>query len=214
MAAVRFAGKWSGSSRTLKIGVLGGSFSPVHLGHLAIGALVKDYAHLDQVLFMPAGQHPEKDDLLLREHRVEMLNLALAGNPAFKLCLDEVERDRPSYTYSSLCDLQAKHPDWEINFILGSEILSQVPRSWNQGKELLKRFKMLVVTRSFHRVEAMIASDSLLVPYRTNLTVVPQEFVISISSTLIRQMVRSGYSVRYLVTPAVETYIYQHRLFM
>lgn len=198
----------------MRIGLFGGSFSPIHMGHLAVGALVKDFANLDKVVYLPVGVHAEKIRLLPREHRVNMVKLAIEGNPDFDICLYEVEKETYSYTYETLKALSELHPDWEIYFIVGSDILLQIPYQWNYGEQLLSEFKLLVFGRSSRaQMARVIARDPLLSNYINNLTLVSMGFSFNISSTLIRQQVQRGRTIRYLVPAAVEDYIYRHRLY-
>ncbi|NPV27186.1 MAG: nicotinate (nicotinamide) nucleotide adenylyltransferase [Firmicutes bacterium] len=198
----------------MRIGLFGGSFSPIHMGHLAVGALVKDFANLDKVAYLPVGVHTEKIRLLPKEHRVNMVKLAIEDNPDFDICLYEVERETYSYTYETLKALSTQHPDWELYFIIGSDILPQIPRKWYQGKQLLSEFKFLVFGRSSQsQIARVIARDPQLKNFQHNLIPVPMRFSFNISSTLIREQVQQGRTIRYLVPWKVEEYIYRHNLY-
>ena len=113
------------SESTRKIGIFGGTFDPVHLGHLIMADQCREQGQLDQVWFIPAARPPHKQDQPLTSfaHRVEMLALAIAGMPAFRV--DELEKDRPgpSYTAETLQELQGRHPEVKFVLLLGSDCL-------------------------------------------------------------------------------------------
>src|SRR5262245_22067300 len=117
----------------MRIGIFGGTFDPVHLGHLILAENCREQGRLDQVWFIPAPAPPHKLDRSITsfERRVEMLQLALAGNPAFQI--NEVEKDRsgPSYTVDTLAELQHRHPGDEFFLLIGSDTLADLP-AWRE----------------------------------------------------------------------------------
>src|SRR5439155_12099678 len=117
----------------MRIGVFGGTFDPVHLAHLIIAEQCREQAGLDQVWFIPAARPPHKQDRTVTpfSHRVEMLALAIAGNPAFRI--DELEKERPgsSYTVDTLSELQRQHRGVDLWLILGSDCLPDLPH-WRE----------------------------------------------------------------------------------
>src|SRR5262245_29724743 len=132
----------------MRLGVFGGTFDPVHLGHLILAEQCREQARLDQVQFVPAAVPPHKRDKELTSfgQRVEMLALAIAGQPAFRI--DELEKNRtgPSYTVDTLTQLHAARPGDEFFFILGADSVRDLP-IWYQPRRILELATLLVVAR-------------------------------------------------------------------
>src|SRR5271154_2870293 len=133
----------------MRLGVFGGTFDPVHLGHLILAEQCREQAALDQVLFVPAALPPHKQEQTLTPfaQRVEMLTLAISGQPAFRI--DELEKDRtgPSYTVHTLTQLHERLPGDELCFILGSDCLPDLP-GWYEPRRILELATLLVVARA------------------------------------------------------------------
>src|SRR5262249_44015799 len=133
----------------MRVGVFGGTFDPVHIAHLILAEQCRDQAKLDQVLFIPAPAPPHKQRKVLTPfaQRVEMLSLAISGQPAFRI--DELEKDRagPSYTVDTLTQLHQTHPGNEWCFILGSDSVRDLP-VWYQPRRILELATLLVVARA------------------------------------------------------------------
>jgi nicotinate-nucleotide adenylyltransferase len=187
----------------MRIGVFGGTFDPVHLGHLILAEQCREQGRLDQVLFVPAARPPHKRDQELTPfaQRMEMLQLAIAGQPAFQV--DELEKDRPgpSYTADTLEELHRRQPDAELFLLVGGDALRDLP-SWHEPQRILARAKLLVMARA----GAPVASA----PVEVQRVEVP---LIEISSTDVRRRVRDGRSVRYLIPRAVEAYVKEKGLY-
>src|SRR5947209_3226451 len=132
----------------MRVGVFGGTFDPIHLGHLILAEQCREQAELDQVLFMPAALPPHKQQQPLTPfaQRAEMLALAISGHPPFRV--EELEKDRPgpSYTVDTLNELHAHRPGDELFFMIGSDSLSELA-SWYQPKRVLELATLLVVAR-------------------------------------------------------------------
>lgn len=204
---------WSGNSVT-RIGVLGGTFDPIHCGHLVIAEDARTYLHLEKVLFVPAYQppHKPKDSYSPFEHRVRMIDLAITGNPRFVLSLIEADRPGPSYTVDTLRDLQAElGPDVELYFIIGMDSLANI-LTWHKPAELPKLCRIVVAERAGYQVD-LAALEEALPGLRDSLELIDTP-ELSISSTDLQQRVQRGLSIRYQVPPAVEEYIYEHKLYL
>ena len=200
----------------MRVGIFGGTFDPVHLGHLAVAEQCREQAALDQVWFVPAPRPPHKLDRALTSfgQRVEMLALALAGNPAFRI--DEIEKDRsgPSYTADTLQEYQQRQPNLDLHLLIGSDCLPDLPY-WYQPERIIERAVLVVVARPGWPIlptEELHASLRLApdAPLRMQVVQVP---LIDLSSTDLRHRVNSGRSVRYLVPRAVECYIHDKQLY-
>jgi len=198
----------------MNIGVLGGTFDPIHTGHLIVAEETKGRLNLAEVLFVPAGQPWLKANNLISpaEHRVQMVRLAIADEPSFKLSTMEIERAGPSYTVDTIAQLKAQLGTGDkLFFILGWDILMQLPQ-WHEPSRLVRMCHLVPVPRvgypspDFDSVEAAVPglSQSIII------LDTPQ---IEISSSEIRDRVVRGLSIHHLVPEPVETYIKQHRLY-
>jgi nicotinate-nucleotide adenylyltransferase len=200
----------------MRIGVFGGTFDPVHVVHLIIAEQCREQAKLDQVWFVPAARPPHKQERGVASfaHRVEMLQLALAGQPAFRV--EEMEKDRPglSYTADTLEELHRRHPGDELFFLVGSDCLPDLPH-WHEPARIAAVATLLIVARPGWtvwpldqiRAALRLSQDR---PLAQQVVEVPQ---MSLSSTDLRQRVAAGRTIRYLVPRAVECYLETHHLY-
>jgi nicotinate-nucleotide adenylyltransferase len=200
----------------MRVGVFGGTFDPVHLGHLVLAEQCREQAKLDQIWFIPAARPPHKLDRSLTPfaHRVEMLALALAGHAVFRI--DELERDRPgpSFTSDTLAELHRRQPDLDLWLILGSDCLPDLP-FWHEPAAIVRQAGLLVAERPGW---ALWPADQL----RAALRLPPEETLrqqvihaphIGIASSDLRRRAAAGRSLRYLVPRAVECYLETHNLY-
>jgi len=197
----------------MKIGILGGTFDPVHLGHLIVAEEVRIRLGLNEILFIPAGQPWLKIDhtVTAAVHRVEMVRRAIAGNPNFKLCTLEVERPGLSYTVDTITALREKLGAQSFFFILGSDTLAEL-HLWKDPDKLVRMCQLVVVPRvglSLSDLNSMEAH----VPGAIDRVIKLDVPVIDISSSKIRQYVAQGFSIRYLVPDDVERYIREQKLY-
>jgi nicotinate-nucleotide adenylyltransferase len=197
-----------------RVGVFGGTFDPVHLGHLIVAEQCREQAQLDRVFFIPAARPPHKLDhpLTSFRHRVDMLSLALAGQPVFQV--DELENDRPgpSYTVDTLEEMQRRQPDAELFLIVGADCLTDLPH-WHQPARIAELACLLFVARPGWTIwppEQLKAALGLQFDLRHQVAQVP---LIDISSRDLRWRLATGRSIRYLVPRAVECYLESHRLY-
>jgi nicotinate-nucleotide adenylyltransferase len=199
----------------MRIGIFGGTFDPVHLGHLIMAERCREDARLDQVWFLPSFQPPHKADRPVSrfDHRAEMLALAVVGQPLFRV--DPIEKDLPppSFTAETLAVLQAMHPDDEFHLIAGGDIFPDLPK-WYQPQRVLEQAGLVVVPRpgTPHWTREQLASALKLPPDAVRLRVVVSP-LIDIASREIRQRVAAGQTVRYLVPRSVEEYIRDKKLY-
>jgi nicotinate-nucleotide adenylyltransferase len=193
------------------IGVMGGTFDPIHLGHLAIGEEAREALSLDVVLFVPAGQPPHKPagSVTSVEHRLAMVELAIAGNPAFELSRIEVERPGPSYTVDTVEALADDADD--LVLILSAETLGELP-SWHEPERLVAAARMAVVPREGYPAPdpAWLAEAFPGRDVRVDYLEGPR---LGLSSTAIRARVAAGRSIRYLVPDMVGAYIADKQLY-
>ena len=200
------------AARRGSVGVMGGSFDPIHLGHLAIAEEARDALGLETILFVPAGIAPHKPAGAdaSAEDRVAMVHLAIAGNPAFRLNRVDVDRPGLSYTADTIAALATTSPD--LTLIMSAETLSGFP-SWREPRRLLAACRVAVVPRQDHPLPgaAWLGERFPGLEDRFDLLEGPR---LGISSTSIRARVAAGRSVRYLVPEAVERYIVDHHLYV
>ena len=192
------------------IGVMGGTFDPIHIGHLAIGEEAREALALDAVMFVPAGQPPHKPagSVTSVEHRLAMVELAIADNPSFELSRIEVERRGPSYTVDTL---EALAGGDDLVLILSAETFAELP-SWHEPERLFDAARMAVVPR-----EGYPAPDPAWLaeafPGREARVTYLEGPRLGLSSTAIRARVATGRSIRYLVPDMVEAYIADKQLY-
>ncbi|MBK6442188.1 MAG: nicotinate-nucleotide adenylyltransferase [Actinomycetales bacterium] len=185
---------------------MGGTFDPVHHGHLVAASEVQALLNLDEVVFVPTGQPWQKDgtDVSPAEHRYLMTVIATASNPRFTVSRVDIDRDGPTYTIDTLRDLREQRPDAELFFITGADALAQI-LTWKDVNELWSLAHFVGVTRPGH-----VLSDKGLPTDKITLTEVP---ALAISSTDCRERVGRGEPVWYLVPDGVVQYIGKHRLY-
>ncbi len=200
----------------MRVGIFGGTFDPVHFGHLLLAEQGREQGRLDEVWFVPAAHPPHKDEPTLTrfEQRVEMLALALAGNAAFRI--DELEKERPgpSYTVDTLAELRRRHPSHEFLLLIGSDTLNDLPH-WYQPARVLELAGLLVMTRPGSAVSTVEElRGRLRLPERAPLHMeVIQTPQIDISSRDLRRRAADGRSLRYFLPRAVECYIQERQLY-
>lgn len=197
----------------MRVGILGGTFDPIHIGHLAAAEEVRVRLALERVIFVPAGLPPHKLhlDVTPTEHRLKMVQLAIADNPHFTLSRVDIDRFGPSYTVDTVELLRDEYgPEAELYFIMGSDSLAEL-LIWHQPERLIRLCRVVALTRPGHRVD-LEELDHLLpgAIARVQLLDMP---LLQISGTDLQRRVRMGLSIKYLVPPAVEAYIRQHGLY-
>jgi len=198
----------------MKIGVLGGTFDPVHMGHLKVAEEVTAGLNLDEVIFMPAGQPWLKADNLISpaEHRLEMLRLALSGKDNFRLSTMETERAGPTYTVDTMAELGRQLGSKnELFFILGWDNLTQLPQ-WHEPSRLIKLCRLVAVPRVDYPPPDLASLEGAI-PGLSERVILLDAPRIDVNASEIRQRVRDGLSIHNLVPEAVEGYIKEHGLY-
>lgn len=199
----------------MNIGVLGGTFDPIHMGHLIIAEEVRARLDLAEVLFVLAGQPLLKlnNAISPAEHRVEMVRLAIANEPSFKLSTMEIERPGPSYTVDTMAELGSQIGAGDkLYFILGWDNLIQLPQ-WHEPSRLVKLCRLVPVPR-VGQPSPDLDSLEAAVPGLSQSIIMLDTPQIGISSSEIRDRVARGLSIHHLVPEPVERYIKQHRLYV
>ena len=201
---------------TERIGVFGGSFDPVHLGHLTIAQDAVEQLELNRLIFVPAAVPPHKQGHTLADghHRFEMLQLATEGNLSFEISDMELQRGGVSYTFDTIMNIQAEHPGTELFFIVGLDSLVEL-HLWRNVEQLLEMCTVVPFARGGEDPARVAEQIRLSEPWKTNLLErLIRIHEIEISASEIRMRLAEGLSIRYLVPPEVEMYIAEHGLYV
>ena len=194
-------------SERKRLGVMGGTFDPIHHGHLVAASEVQFWFHLDEVVFVPTGQPWQKSDQKVSpaEDRYLMTVIATASNPRFSVSRVDIDRHGPTYTVDTLRDLRSlRGPGWEMYFITGADALEQI-LSWRDLDELFELAHFVGCTRPGHTL-----SDAGLPEGKVTLVEVP---ALAISSTECRQRISEGEPIWYLVPDGIVQYITKRQLY-
>jgi nicotinate-nucleotide adenylyltransferase len=216
----------------MNVGIFGGTFNPVHFGHLRAAEEVREKLRLDRILFIPSGKPPLKTrEIAPARHRYEMLRMALRGNPFFGLSDIECRKRGKAFTVETLEALQGRHPGSRFFFILGIDAFLDIPHWW-RPEQLVSMTDFIVISRpgfSFSMIKKspfFATGVKLLrdVDQSRNITnviklksnryaVLLRVTPVGISSTYIREYIRHGKSIKYLLPHAVQSYIITHKLY-
>ena len=207
----------------MRLGIFGGTFDPVHYGHLLLAESCREQLRLDQVWFLPAAVPPHKQERTLAPAvaRAEMLELAIGGHEAFAVCRHEIERGGVNYTADTLSRIQAEDPTRELFFLMGADSLRDLP-SWRNPQQICELATPVMVCRGelgqaanagesfdWSRLETILSAERLR-DIRNHQVHMPR---IDLSSSEIRARVVAGESIRFRTPRAVEKYIESHRLY-
>ncbi len=198
----------------MRLGVFGGTFDPVHYGHLVAAEEVRYRLGLDKVLFVPAGTPPHKldQDITPTRHRLAMLELAIASNPGFAISRVDIDRHGPCYTVDTLALLHQEYgPGAELYFLMGMDSLADI-LTWKDPERLIRLARIVVVGRP--GFQADVDELDKVLPGAAERICIVDTPLMEVSSSDIRQRVREGAPIRYQVPEAVEAYIRAHRLYV
>jgi nicotinate-nucleotide adenylyltransferase len=197
---------------------MGGTFNPIHNGHLILAQEAEEQFHLDEIWFLPSKRQPHKDsgELPEDEIRLEMLKLALQGNPSFTISMLEMQRDEKklTYTFDTMMELKKKYPEIEFSFIIGEDSLFQLHK-WYHFEELLKGMVFLVAPRGGEQQgirEIKELAEEYEKKYQAKIGIVDMP-LIEISSTDIRKKAAGGQSVKYYLPERVEALIQKKKIY-
>ncbi len=202
---------YPGENTLLIVGIFGGTFDPIHTGHLAIADDVANAFGLSKVLFVPNSRSPlRRTPVASPIHRFEMCRLATSENPDFKVSRVDIDRDGPSYAVDTVELLETEFPNSEFALIAGTDILDEL-RGWRDTSHLLRQALMIVVDRpGFEGVDVSKVANDLGAPGRI---VGHRATPVDVSSTEIRQRIADGLPYRYLLHHLVYDYIRRHRIY-
>jgi nicotinate-nucleotide adenylyltransferase len=198
----------------MKIAVMGGTFDPIHNGHLIVAEYVRTSLKLDKVIFIPSGVHPFKNNKNITEgkKRLDILSLAIKSNEYFDISTMEINREGITYTIDSIKELKEIYKEDEVYFIIGSDIIFEIEK-WKDFEELIELCKFILLDRpgkNEDKIENRIEELKKLYGLEFVRVEAP---LIEISSTEIRERVKEDLSIKYLVPEIVEDYIYKHKLY-
>lgn len=188
-----------------KIGILGGTFDPPHIGHLVIGEQARIACSLDEVWFMPVQTPPHKlsSNLCLDQDRIEMLKRAIKTNPYFQISLIEFERNGPSYTIDTIKELRKRHENLNFYFIIGGDMINYLP-NWKDIDELVTMITFIGIERPGHPLRPTNFKDQIIMVNAPK---------VDLSSSELREMLYNKQSVRYLLPDDVYDYIQEMGLY-
>lgn len=199
----------------MKIGIMGGTFDPIHIGHLILGENAWQQLGLDTVIYMPAGNPPHKQHREGRatdRQRMDMVQLATTINPHFVVSGYEMNEDGFSYTHRTLEHMHKVYPDSELYFIIGADSLFDFD-TWREPQKIADLSTLVVATRNHTSTEKMDAAiRHVREKYHADVIRLDTENI-DVSSKMIREWIRDGHSIRYYVTADVEQYIMKYRLY-
>jgi nicotinate-nucleotide adenylyltransferase len=190
----------------MKIGLLFGSFNPIHTGHLLIANYMVEYTELDKIWFVVSPQNPFKvnDELLDENLRLKMIEMAIADDNRFEACNIEFGMPKPNYTYLTLTTLAEKYPEHEFTPIIGGDNLQSF-HLWKNYESILENYQLFVYRRAGFHENPLLANHKKISLYEVPL--------LNISSTYIRETLQAGKSIRYLVPKVVKEFIDENSLY-
>ncbi len=188
----------------MKIGILGGTFNPVHIGHLILAEEAREKLGLDRVIFVPAYLPPHKDnsDIAPAGDRLTMVKLAIKNNKYFSVSSAEIQRDGRSFTIDTIKEFKKIYPQDELYFIIGSDLLKYL-NDWKDLEEIIKMVKFIAATRPGYPLEQLPSYISTIAIR-----------AVDVSGFQIRRCVKENMSFRYLVPDAVHKYILKKKLYI
>lgn len=198
----------------MKIGIMGGTFDPIHIGHLLLGEFAYEDFGLDEIWFLPNGNPPHKENEFGEslDERVEMVRMAIEGVPHFRISLYEAKENVHSYTYQTMGHFNEKYPEHEFYFILGADSLFSIEK-WKYFKEIFPTCTILAAMRDDKDLDDMERQiEYLHEKYHARIEILKAP-LIEISSTTIRERASKGLTVHYMVPDAVAKYIREKGLY-
>jgi len=197
-----------------KIGIMGGTFNPIHYGHLLVAEDARTYCNLDEIIFIPSGNSYMKDtsEIIDGKMRYEMVSLAIAGNTAFSISDMEIKRNGHTYTYETLEELNKIYPDTDFYFILGADNLFTIEK-WKYADKIMQNCTLIVASRDEKDKQDLTQkANSLFKSFHATIEILPER-KIDLSSTEIRKKIRENKPVIYMTPQSVISYINKNALY-
>jgi nicotinate-nucleotide adenylyltransferase len=203
------------NNKNKKYGIMGGTFNPIHIGHLILAEYAKDYFGLDKVIFIPTGKPPHKelDGIVSAKSRYEMVDLAIKDNPNFIISPLEIKREGTTYSVDTLKFLKREYPAIDFYFIVGTDSFVQID-SWKKSDILLRSCRFIVAKRLGDSLE-IVEKKARNINNKYGDIIYLMDFpYIGISSSNIRERVKNGETVKYIIPKEVEKYINENKLYL
>lgn len=198
-----------------RIGIMGGTFDPIHIGHLILGEKAYEQFHLDKVWFMPSGNPPhkrERNGCATDMQRTEMVRRAIEGNPHFELSLFEMNSEGYSYTYRTLEKLKELHPDTDFFFIIGADSLFDFDK-WREPARICAACTLIVAVRDYVSDEKLELAMKKMSDVYHGVFLKLETTNLDISSHQLRRWILENQSIQYYVTDSVRDYICKNRIY-
>lgn len=195
-----------------KVGIMGGTFNPIHTGHLIMAEHAYDSFGLDEILFIPTGNSYMKSDVLDKETRAKMVSLSIEDNPKFAMSDIEISKDTPSYSFETIRELKQLNPGNDYYFIVGEDSLRSM-KDWVHPEKIFSEITVLVARRPYVSIDKLMdVIEFYESTYNADIQVIEMNNI-DISSTEIRNRVSEGKSIKYMVHPKVLDFIQSHNLY-
>ncbi len=197
-----------------KIGIMGGTFNPIHYGHLLVAEDARTYCNLDEIIFIPSGNSYMKDtsEIIDGKMRYEMVSLAITGNTAFSISDMEIKRNGHTYTYETLEELKKIYPDTVFYFILGADNLFTIEK-WKYADKIMQNCTLIAASRDEKdKQDLEQKANSLSKSFHAKVEILPERKV-DLSSTEIRKKIHENKSVMYMTPQSVISYISKNNLY-
>lgn len=197
-----------------KIGIMGGTFNPVHIGHLFVAEAAREAFSLEQVIFIPTGDPPHKEpsQLASGRDRIRMLQLAVRDNPLFQVNEMEITREGTTYTIDTLIEWKAAHPKDQVFFIIGGDTLPEL-KTWRTFEKVARLCSFVVYQRfGYNKTDLEKEAERLFQIYQAEILFMEGSYL-EVSSSSVRARLAENQTIRYLVPDNVVNYILEHKLY-
>lgn len=196
------------------LSIFGGSFNPPLNSHFLLAEQIyNELENIEKVIFLPVSSKYEKNSLLSNEHRYNMLKIIIDKNEHFELSDIELKQDRQLSTLETLKLLQEKYPNNILYFVIGTDNLKEIS-TWSSSEELVSKFKILVLERGEDSFEEIMEKDKFLIAHKNSFILLKENIRTNLSSTFVRNNIKAGKSVKYLVPDEILQYIKDNNLYV
>lgn len=197
-----------------QIAIFGGCFNPPLNSHFSLAEqILNEHQNIEKILFVPVSNKYDKKGLIDDKHRYNMLKLICDKNPKFDISRIEMDNERQLFTIETLIELQKEYPEIELVFITGSDNLKELEK-WQKADELVEKFKLMILERADDNMENIINSSQFLMKNADSFINANLKLRSNLSSTFVRESIKLGKSIKYLIPVEIEEYILQNKLYL